>query len=75
MIYYNKLWYLLIKKNLNKTTLCEKTKISSSTMAKISKNEMVELHVLYRICNVLNCDIGDIVSFYPDREEHKNEEH
>lgn len=75
MIFYNKLWYLLIKKNMNKTTLCEKTKISSSTMAKMSKNEMVELHVLYRICDVLNCDIGDIVSFYPDREEQKNEEH
>ena len=75
MIYYNKLWYLLIKNNMNKTLLCEKTKISSSTMAKMSQNEMVELHVLYRICEVLKCDIGDIVSFYPDREEKENEEH
>ena len=73
MIYYNKLWYLLIKNNMNKTNLCEKTKISSSTMAKISKNEMVELHVLYRICKVLKCDIGDIVSFYPEGEDVENE--
>lgn len=66
MIYYDKLWHLLLDKNMNKTTLCEKTKISSSTMAKISKNEPVELHVLYRICEVLKCDIGDIISFYQD---------
>ncbi len=66
MIYYDKLWHILIDKNMNKTMLCEKTKISSSTMAKLSKNEAVELHVLYRICEVLKCDIGDIVSFYPD---------
>lgn len=66
MIYYDKLWHILIDKNMNKTQLSEKTKISSSTMAKLSKNEAVELHVLYRICEVLNCDIGDIISFYPD---------
>jgi len=73
MVYYDKLWHLLITKNLNKTSLCEKTKISSSTMAKISKNESVELHVLYRICEVLKCDIGDIVSFYPEKEGGNNE--
>lgn len=74
MIYYDKLWHLLIDKNLNKTMLCEKTKISSSTMAKISKKEAVELHVLYRICEALDCDIGDIISFYPSEEGEKYEE-
>lgn len=74
MIYYDKLWHLLIDKNMNKTMLCEKTKISSSTMAKISKNEAVELHVLYRICEALSCDIGDIISFYPSEEGDNNEE-
>lgn len=74
MIYYDKLWHMLLNKSLNKTSLCEKTKISSSTMAKMSKNEAVELHVLYRICEVLKCDIGDIVSFYPNKGEIINEE-
>jgi len=73
MVYYDKLWHLLIDKNINKIILCKKTKISSSTMAKMSKNEAVELHVLYRICEVLNCDIGDIVSFYPDKVVNNNE--
>lgn len=73
MIYYDKLWHMLLDQNLNKTLLCEKTKISSSTMAKISKNEAVELHVLFRICVVLNCDIGDILSFYPNKGAVKNE--
>ena len=42
-------------------------------MAKMSKNEAVELHVLYRICEVVKWDIGDIVSFYPDRVVSDNE--
>lgn len=67
-VYYDKLWHLLLDKNINKTILCEKTKISSSTMAKMSKNEPVELQILYKICMILNCDLCDIVSFHQDKE-------
>lgn len=73
MIYYDKLWHLLLKKNMKKTDLIEETKISSSTMAKMGKNEPVDITVLYKICMVLKCDISDIVSFYSDREGKQDE--
>lgn len=38
------------------------TGMSSATLAKLGKNEVVSMEVLGRICKVLNCDIGDIVS-------------
>lgn len=62
-ISYDKLWKLLIDKKMNKTQMRLATGISSSTLAKLSKEEPVTLEVLERICNELHCNIGDIVEF------------
>lgn len=58
---YDKLWKLLIDKKMTKTTLCTLADMSSSTMAKLSKNETVSMDVMLRICNVLDCNVGDIM--------------
>ena len=47
---------------MSKTDLRNSTGIASSTLSKMSQNEFVSLEVLVRICDALNCDIGDIVS-------------
>ena len=60
-ISYNKLWKLLIDKNMNKKKLREITGISSASMAKLGKGENVTTDVLLRICKGLNCDISDIM--------------
>ena len=60
---YDKLWILLIDKKMNKTQMRLATGISSSTLAKLSKEEPVTLEVLEKICNELHCNIGDIVEF------------
>ena len=61
-ISYNKLWKLLIDKNMKKKDLRDTAKISSNTIARMGKNEEVSLDVLIKICEALDCDIGDIVS-------------
>ena len=58
---YNKLWKLLIDKNMNKKKLREITGISSASMAKLGKGENVTTDVLLRICKGLYCDISDIM--------------
>ena len=60
---YDKLWKLIIDKKMNKTQMRLATGISSSTLAKLSKEEPVTLEVLEKICNELHCNIGDIVEF------------
>ena len=60
-ISYNKLWKLLIDKNMTKTALRLKADIATSTLAKLSKNEQVSMEVLLKICKTLNCDLSDIV--------------
>ena len=63
MITYDKLWHKLLDSGLNKTELCNRTGISSSTMAKMGKNEAVSIDVLEKICKVLDCNLGDIAEF------------
>ncbi len=60
---YNGLWKLLIDKEMKKGDLQEKVRISSSTLAKMAKGEAVSMNVLERICEELNCDFGDLVSY------------
>ena len=57
---YNKLWKLLIDKGMTKTEMRLKADISTTTLAKLGKNETVSMEVLLKICKVLNCNVGDI---------------
>ncbi len=67
---YNKLWKLMIDKNINKTELCKQAKISTNAMAKMGRNESVPLETLVKVCVVLECDLNDIVEI--KREVDKN---
>lgn len=60
-ISYNKLWKMLIDKKMKKTELRIAAGLSTTTLAKLSKNEAVSMNVLLRICRVLNCSIVDIM--------------
>lgn len=46
---YKRLWKVMIDKDVNKTELCQKTGISSGTMAKMTKDEPVTLKILEKI--------------------------
>ncbi|MDT8900237.1 helix-turn-helix domain-containing protein [Anaeroselena agilis] len=58
---YNKLWKLLIDKKMKRIGLMEATGIGTSTLSKLGKDQYVSMEVLVKICQVLNCNIGDIV--------------
>ncbi len=60
MISFNRLWELMRKKNLTKTQLRMSAGLSSSTFAKLTRNELVSLDVLVRLCGVLECQLSDI---------------
>ena len=59
-ISYKKLWMLLIEKDITKPQLRKDLNLATGTMSKLNKGEEVALSVLLRICEYLNCDIGDI---------------
>lgn len=60
---YDKLWKILIDKGMNRTDLKKMAGISFNVLAKMGKGETVSMESLYKICLVLNCNIGDIMEF------------
>lgn len=59
-ISYRKLWIKLAEKEISQVTLRKELNIATGTMTKLRKNEEVALSVLLRICEYLNCNVGDI---------------
>ena len=65
-ISYKKLWVMLIPKDISKATLRKDVGLSTGTMSKLNKGEEVALTVLMRLCDYLDCDIGDICEVLRD---------
>lgn len=65
-ISYNKLWKLLIDRDMNKTQLKNAARVSSNAIAKMGKNEAVSIETITKICRILECDIGDIMEISKD---------
>lgn len=64
---YNKLWKLLIDKNMSKTQLIRSAGISTNAMAKMGKNLDVRVDTLVKICEALGCTMDDIVELVPEK--------
>lgn len=61
MVTYQRLWKTLEQKKIRKHDLMELADISSTTLTKLNKNEIVALTVLVKICKALGCQIEDVV--------------
>ena len=61
MVTYQRLWETLEKKNIRKHDLMKLADISSTTLTKLNKNEIVALTVLVKICKAIDCHIEDVV--------------
>jgi len=66
-IRYNKLWKLLIDKNMKKKDLQRLSGVSSATITKLGRNENVNTEILEKICTALECDICDVMEIVPDK--------
>lgn len=62
-ISYKKLWKLMIDQGIKKCELRNYTGMGTNTLAKLSKNQPVSMQVLWKICEMLDCNIGDICEF------------
>jgi DNA-binding Xre family transcriptional regulator len=63
---YKKLWKLLIDREMKKRDLQVIAGISSSSIAKLSKNNYVSMDVLVKICTALNVDFADVIEIVSD---------
>lgn len=70
-ISYNKLWKLLIDKNMTKTDLKNITGMNSVTLANMGKDKFVSLRMMDKICEELDCNFGDIIEHIKDKKLEK----
>lgn len=68
-ISYKKLWKILIDKDMKKKDLQAQSGVSWASVTKLSKGEPVSMEVLMKVCQALNCNIGDIMDFVPKEGE------
>lgn len=66
---YNRLWKLLIDRNIKKMELQEMSDVSAASIAKMGRCENVTTDVLLRICEALDCNIEDIMERIPTKHE------
>ena len=72
-ISYKKLWKLLIDRDLKKKDLCKMACISSSSMAKLGKNENINTSILVKICEALDCDTSNIMEIEKNEGDEIND--
>ena len=65
---YNKLWKLLIDKEMKKVDLRDQAGLTTNVLAKLVKNEHVSTQSLEKICRILECEVGDILEFIPNEK-------
>lgn len=68
LVSYDKLWKLLIDKKMNRTDLKDAAGISFNVLAKMGRNEFVSMESLVKVCDALNCNIGDIIDIIAERD-------
>ena len=66
---YNKLWKLLIDKNMKKKDLRLATGISTTALAKLGKNEHVSTEIRTKSCKALDCDFCDIIELVKEKND------
>jgi len=66
---YKKLWVLCAEREMSKAELRKNAGLSSSTFTKLRKNQEVNLSVLLKIADVMNCDAGDMMEFVKEEQE------
>lgn len=67
MITYDPLWKTLEKKGMSTYTLRNKFKMSGSTVQRLRKNLSVSTNTINDLCNLIECDISDIIEFKKDK--------
>lgn len=70
---YNRLWKLLIDKNMKKSDLRKVASVSASSLAKLGKGENVTTDVILKICVALDCRVEDIMEIVKDENLHTEE--
>lgn len=69
MIVYTNLWRTLQDRGISQYKLIHQYGISTGQLDRLRKNDNISTYTLNELCKILKCDISDIATFIPDKEE------
>ena len=68
MMSYDKLWKVMEEKGVTQYALIKKYRVSPGQITRLKRNESVSTHTIEMFCKILNCQVGDIMEYIPDKE-------
>ena len=68
MITFEPLWETLNRKHISQYALIKESGASTGTLDALRKNRSITMNTLNDLCNMLNCDVSDIIRFTPDEK-------
>ena len=69
MISYNRLWEVMKEREITQYALIKTYHVSPGQITRLKRNESVSTHTIEMICKILNCQVGDIMEYIPDKAE------
>lgn len=72
MISYEKLWSVMKQRSISQYTLIKTYHISPAQITRLKRNESVSTHTIEMFCEILQCDVGDIMQYIPDDRQNEN---
>lgn len=71
---YNRLWVMLVYKNIKRSQLIKLAGLNATAIAKMGKNQSVSLEVIGKLCEYFRCNVEDIVEYIPESGEQEGPE-
>ena len=68
MIVYDRLWQKMKERKISQYTLIKQYHISPGQLTRLKRNESVSTHTIDVFCRILDCEVGEIMRYIPDRE-------
>jgi len=66
MIKYDRLWHTMEKRGITQYDLYTRHNINRSQINRLKHNRNVEVNTIDRLCNILKCNVEDIMEHFPD---------
>lgn len=68
MITFEPLWETMKRKNISQYSLIKDYGVSTGTLDALRQNRSITLNTLNDICNILQCEVSDVIKFLPDEQ-------
>ena len=68
MMSYDKLWKVMEENGVTQYALIKKYHVSPGQITRLKRNESVSTHTIEMFCKILDCQVGEIMEYIPDKE-------